>query len=154
MSLDLDIPILGKVEILSGFSAEQLRLIAFGSQRRELKAGRELFYQGQKAEGGYVVLGGRLDLLVDSQGNLNVVESFGTGSIIGEMSLLVENRRVGTAVAREDSLLLEIPRSVVRRVIEEYPEQAVQLHQKISKSVRQFVSRLEALEKKPSESEV
>ena len=97
MSLESDIPILKKVDILSNFSTDQLRLIVFGSQRRELKEGRELFYQGQKADCGFVILKGRLDLLVDFQGKLNVVESFGEGSIVGEMSLLVENRRVGTA---------------------------------------------------------
>ena len=145
MALESDIEVLSRAEFFSGFSHEQLRLIAFGSQRRHLAAGRELFYQGQKTESGFLVLSGKIDLLVDFQGSLNEVESFSTGSVIGEMALLVENRRVGTAVASEDSQLLEIPRSIVLRVVEEYPELALQLQGRISKSVGEFVENLESL---------
>ena len=40
------------------------------------------------------------------------------------------------AVARRDSQLIRIPRALFRRMLDEYPESAYRLHQKISRSMR------------------
>ena len=51
------------------------------------------------------------------------------------MALIAENERVGTAIARTDTVVLRIPRTVIHRILDEYPDLAVCLHRKISASV-------------------
>ncbi len=43
MALTDDIMLLGQVPLFAGFSDDQLRLIAFGAERRRVAAGQTLF---------------------------------------------------------------------------------------------------------------
>ena len=62
MSLDQDIAFLGSAPLFANFTREQLRLLAFGAERRRLTPGSRLFRQGGFCEGGYVVVEGTFTL--------------------------------------------------------------------------------------------
>ena len=63
MTLENDISVLAKIALFSDFNPDQLRLVAFGAQKRLIKTGTELFQRGERTDCGYAVMSGRLDLV-------------------------------------------------------------------------------------------
>ena len=146
MSLEDDIYLLQQIEMFSDFEPEHLRLIAFGSQKISIPRDQELFHHGDPTDGGYVVISGRIDLVIYKNETQKPLATFQRGSLIGEMALISRNERVGSAIACEDSELMKISRIMMHRILDEYPELAVRLHQRISASVRDFTQQLERVD--------
>lgn len=143
MSLENDINLLRQVQMFSDFHDEHLRLIAFGSQKISHVQGYELFREGQATDGGYVVVSGQIELLSFQNENVTSLGLFGPGSLLGEIALISMNKRVGTAIVRQDCEVLKISRIVMHRILNEYPELAVSLQRKISASIISFTKDLE-----------
>ena len=150
MSLDHDIASLRRVEIFSGFNEDQLRLIAFGSQKMDFPEGIELFHNAQSAEGGYVILSGEISLETYKNPNMPETTKLGPGTLIGEMALFTRNRHTGTATAISDTEVLKIRRDVVHRVLNEYPDLAAKLYRKIAKDITRIGGELERVQKRMS----
>jgi len=144
MALDDDIRILAGVRLFSGFTAEQLRLLAFGAERLTLPAGRRLFRQEDVADCAYVVTRGLVGLFYEDDGERAAVAEVGPGTLVGELALIADTKRLTGAEAHDDTELLRIDRRVFRRILEEYPETALTLHRRISADIRDLVSQLEA----------
>ena len=145
MAIGEDIEILSKVALLQGFDTEQLRLLAFGAQKRTLRAGDELYRQGTPTDGGFVVISGKIDLVNTIDGNEIVLESCGPGTTIGELALITKTTRISYAIAREDTELIRLSRTIFLRVLEEFPELAAQLHQQISDTVTDMVEKMDVI---------
>ena len=140
MTLSEDISRLGAIPLFDGFSAEQLRLLAFGSKRIIFRTGEVLFEQNALSDGAYALLSGQVDLVIDADGHANTAASLFDGSLIGETALIAANRRIATAIARTNVEAIYIPRDLFRRMLSEYPELALLLHERISSSVRNLLS--------------
>jgi cAMP-binding proteins - catabolite gene activator and regulatory subunit of cAMP-dependent protein kinases len=144
MALDEDTRILAGVRLFQGFTGEQVRLLAFGAERLVLPAGRRLFRQDDAADCAYVVVRGLVRLFYEDRGERVPVADVGPGTLVGELALIADTKRLTGAEAHEESELLKIDRRIFRRILEEYPEIAVTLHRRISADIRDLVSRLEA----------
>ena len=151
MTLTQDIELLSRVSLFEGFPDEQLRLLAFGSKRLFLRGGEELFREGTLSDGGYVVVTGQVDILVQRNGRELVMASQLENSLIGEMALIAPNRRIATALARTNAELIFIPRDLFKRMLSEYPHLAEQLHERISRSVRSMLKQMETVQTRLSE---
>lgn len=143
MALEDDIVALSKVSFFDGINADQLRLLAFGSEVESVFAGAELFFQDAPSNSGYVVLSGLVDLTVSLESGNKILASIEPGGLVGELALITDNLRATNAVARRDSRLMRIPRVLFLRMLERYPESAYDLHQKISRSVRATILQLD-----------
>ena len=135
MALATDIEVLRGLEIFSSFTREQLRLLAFGCQRLSFPAGTELYHSNQSADGAYVILSGKVELTIELNQTRHKMEIFAAGSILGELSMITRNRRVGTALAIEAVDLMKIRRDTMYRVIDEFPDLAAVLYDHIADSV-------------------
>lgn len=145
MALDDDIRILSGVRLFEGFTQEQLRLLAFGAENVRLSAGRELYEEGADADSAYIVVRGGIVLYRDRDGERAVVGYANSGVMLGELALIAETRRLTSARAEVDTDLLRLNRKLFRRILEEYPELAVMLRQRIVDELQALVSRIEAL---------
>jgi len=145
LSLEDDIKILQKVELFSDFDSEQLRLIAFGSQKLNYSSDVEIFHEGQSASGGYVIMEGSVDLLQHKKKEPEHLGTYSAGSILGELSLITSNRRRATAITRTDTVLLSIPRTVMMRILSEYPNLAVTIKEKIQHSITTLLRRMDSV---------
>ena len=135
MAPNANIQILQKLEIFSKFTEEQLRLLAFGCQKLNFPANAELYHNNQISDGAYVILSGSVELTLNTVSGHHKTETFDAGSVLGELSMITRNRRIGTAVAKEDVEVLNISRGTLYRVIEEFPELAAVLYDYIAESV-------------------
>lgn len=132
MALDRDLELLTSVAFFEGISAEALKLIAFSADPRDFADKERVFSAGDVAEGGLLVIDGRIDLLDERVAPPKVVERLGPGSLIGEMALIVETRRPKTAVAVGRARVLSIRRALFRRMLESYPDIAALLENRIA----------------------
>lgn len=86
--------------------------------RTVLPAGEWLFREGEPAEAMYVVVAGRLEVVIADV----VVRELGAGSILGELALLTRGRRSASVRARRDTTLLAVNREEFARAIAADPQ--------------------------------
>ena len=132
MGIEADVNALQQVPLFSGFSAEQLRLVAFGTERLSMGKGRELYREGDDADCGFLIMSGLVSLYEDREGSRNIVGTADAGTLLGEFALIAPTKRPTGAVTAEDCEVIRISRTLVRRVLEEYPDIASRLHQQLS----------------------
>lgn len=143
MALDDDIRILSMVGLFESFTPEQLRLLAFGAERLVLRAGRELFREGQSADCGYIIVSGNITLFQETENERLSIRTVGPGAMLGEIALIAQSSRLTGAVAEEETEVIRISRAIFRRILEEYPEAAASLHAHISRNLLQLISDIE-----------
>jgi CRP-like cAMP-binding protein len=148
MAIDTDVRALGQVPLFDGFTSEQLRLIAFGTEHLTMAKGRELYREGEAADCGFVILSGSVNLVEDHNMNRRVVHTAGPGSLLGELALIASGNRPTGAIAASDTEVIRISRSLFRRVLDEYPDLAARLHVALSKRFGTFIDEVAALEKR------
>jgi len=146
MSLDSDITLLSRVRLFEGFKPDHLRLLAFGAEARTLGAGTRVYRQDSLSDGGYVIVHGNVDLI--SGLNDSIISSHGPGGLIGEMALITETLHAASAIATEHTEVLKITRPLFRRMLNEYPELADLLQDRISQSVLEFTGQLDRIRAK------
>lgn len=139
MALEDDIALLSRVPLFAALGAEPVRLLAFSAETRALRAGDVLFREGNAADSGYVVVDGALVLA--GTGGLGEHRA-GPGALVGEIALIVETLRPATATAAEPTSVLRIPRALFRRVLTEFPEAAVRVHDDFRDKMRRTTSDL------------
>ena len=127
------------------FNEEELRLVAFGTESVHLKAGGVLFRVDEEADCAFLVIEGQVELLTDDSHRL--AETLGPGDLVGMLALInKDQRRAATAIAAEPCYLLRIPRSVISKVLEEYPEAASRIFDLIAARVKAFTRDLGPLQ--------
>lgn len=145
MALDDDIRILSGVRLFEGFSQEQLRLLAFGAENVHLPADRKLYREDDEADSAYVVISGRIALYREGDGDRIDMGSAGPGSMLGELALIADTRRLTSAAAEIDSEIIRLNRKMFHRILEEYPEAAERLHAHILADLQDLIARIESL---------
>ncbi|UHS57776.1 cyclic nucleotide-binding domain-containing protein [Agrobacterium vaccinii] len=125
MALNDDIQLLAKVPLFQGFTDDQLRLIAFGAERRKIAEGQALFREHSPAECAFVIARGGFDLYATGRGSKAELQAKTTaGTLLSELALFTLCERKYTAVAAEDSEVIRITRILFHRMIEEFPDVA------------------------------
>jgi CRP-like cAMP-binding protein len=136
MSLEDDVFLLERVPTLRLLGKEALRMLAIGSEQRDVARGDLLFAQGDEADSGYVVERGTFR--VDDGAGAETIA--GVGTLIGELALVVAMRRPATATALEYSSVVRISRSLFQRVLESDPDAARRLRDAFATRTSQIAS--------------
>ena len=131
MSLDTDIALIRSVPFLSVLGEEEARLVAFGAERRRMGAGERLMREGSYSDGAYIITAGAISITTKTGRR----EVMGPGTIVSPLALVSEIEHPQTALAAEPSEVLKVSRPLFRRVMEEYPEVARRLHERITEQL-------------------
>jgi CRP-like cAMP-binding protein len=145
MALDDDMALLGRQPLLSLMERDALRLLAFAAESRILRAGDVLFRAGEPSDGAILVVSGTIAVTTQDDGR-PAEEIVGPGALIGELSLFTSLPRPATAIAREPTQVMRLPRSVMRRVLGESPDSAEAIMAAIGDRLRGFVGELKAVQ--------
>ncbi|WP_320144312.1 cyclic nucleotide-binding domain-containing protein [uncultured Cohaesibacter sp.] len=148
MSLTSDIDLLKQVPFFDNFDNDQLRLLAFGAEMRAYRAKQVIFRQGDLADSGFVITEGQIRMTISENGFDLQSQILGPGSLIGEMALMAETRRSAMATAIEDVKVIQIRRVTFRRVMDEYPELAAIIHDRVAGRLAGLVDDLEKVRSK------
>jgi CRP-like cAMP-binding protein len=140
MSLDSDIALLKRVPLFVDLPNEPIRLLAFSAGRIDLAEDQVLFRENAPANSGYVVAKGGIRMTVGAKHK--VVADCEPGSLIGELALLIETVRPATATATAPSQVLEIDRTLILRMLGEFPRVAVGWRATMSERLMATISEL------------
>jgi CRP-like cAMP-binding protein len=145
MALNDDIRLLSQLPLFNEMSEDQLRLIAFGADRRVISGGQLLFREGSPAEGAYVILTGSVELSRTGRNGQQVVEAVvGAGTMLSELALITLVERKFTAVAREDTSIIRITRALFHRLMEEFPDAALLIENRIRDNIAALAAKAAA----------
>ena len=105
------------------FAGEERRDLVGRFRCRDAPAGSVLIAQGMRADGLYVLLSGRAEVLrYDDDGAERVVSAIKPGDFVGEMSLLTGRSAVATVRTATRALVLHLPTASFREVIMTHPQ--------------------------------
>jgi CRP-like cAMP-binding protein len=136
MSIDDDVTLLDRIPTLHLLGSAALRMLAIGSEQRDIRRGDLLFREGDEADSGFVVQRGAFRL--DNGAGAEVVA--GPGTLIGELALVVPMLRPSNALALEDSTVIRIARGLFKRVLESDPAAARRLRDEFATRTSQIAS--------------
>jgi CRP-like cAMP-binding protein len=136
MSIEDDVALLERVPTLRLLGASSLRMLAIGSEQRNVARGGTLFSAGDEADAGFIVQSGAFR--IEDAGGAAVVA--GPGALIGELALITAMKRPSTAVALEQSSAIRIARSLFQRVLESDPAAARRLRDEFASRTSQIAS--------------
>ncbi len=109
--------------LFAPFAGEERRALVERFRCRDAPAGSVLIAQGLRADGLYVLLSGRAEVLrYDANGTERMVSSIRPGDFVGEMSLLTGKAAVATVRTATRALVLHMPTGGFREVIMTHPQ--------------------------------
>jgi CRP-like cAMP-binding protein len=147
MALEDEIAFFEQVPTLAALGKQALRVLAIGAEARHLPSGAVLFYAGELADGGYIVQSGALSVepgASSGEGEYTI----GPGALLGELSLLSDTVSPVTAIAKEPTIVIRIPRTLFRKMLEGYPAAAARLRDVMASRIGQLTQDLEAVQRK------
>lgn len=136
MSIDDDVALLERVPTMRLLGSAALRMLAIGSEQRNLARGDTLFRQGDDADCGFIVRRGTLLIRDDTGAEVTA----GPGALIGELALVIAMQRPSTATALENASVVRIARSLFQRVLESDPDAARRLRDEFASRSSQIAS--------------
>ncbi|WP_024514995.1 cyclic nucleotide-binding domain-containing protein [Bradyrhizobium sp. Tv2a-2] len=136
MSIEDDVALLERVPTLRLLGSAALRMLAIGSEQRDVARGDTLFKQGDNADCGFIVQRGSFRIQDDSGAEVTA----GPGVLLGELALVVAMHRPSTATALEYATVVRIARSLFQRVLESDPEAARRLRDEFALRSSQIAS--------------
>jgi CRP-like cAMP-binding protein len=98
----------------------------------ELAAGQTIFNAGEPGNQMYIVMSGRVDIIINGQ----VTESVEPGGIFGEMALIDSTARSGTAIAVTDCTLEPIDERRFLYLVQQNPFFALHVMSVMSERLR------------------
>ncbi len=108
--------------VLQGGAPYELAPLLDAFEPVVLKRGEPLFRIGDKADGWYVVITGRLRVsLIDDEGRDKVLVETGAGEALGDLAILSGSPREVTAIAARDTTVARVKPEVFLKWVEQYP---------------------------------
>ena len=136
MSIEDDVALLERVPTLRLLGTPALRMLAIGSEQRNIGRGEMLFRAGDDADAGFIVQRGAFR--IEDGGGAEMIA--GPGALIGELALITAMRRPSTAIALEHSSVIRVARSLFQRVLESDPAAARRLRDEFAARTSQIAS--------------
>jgi len=87
------------------------------SSGRKYPAGRALFAQGASGDGCLAILHGRIEITKEMTGTVTVLDVLESGAFVGQDALIERTTRSVTARAAEESLVIELNREEMQRLL-------------------------------------
>jgi CRP-like cAMP-binding protein len=138
MSIEDDVALLERVPTLRLLGTASLRMLAIGSEQRDVAQHDPLFNVGDDADAGFIVQRGAFQISFEDGSSAEIVA--GPGALIGELALVVAMQRPATAIALEHSSVIRIARSLFQRVLESDPAAARRLRDEFASRTSQITS--------------
>lgn len=144
MALEDDIAFFEQVPTFAALGRQALQVLAIGAETRHLQSGAVLFYAGELADAAYLVQEGAL-LLEPGTFTERDEHVVGPGTLIGELALLTDTVAPATAIAKEPTTVVRIPRNLFRKMLEGYPAAAQRLRDLMASRVNSWTQELGAV---------
>ncbi len=113
-----------------------------------VSAGDWLFREGDPADDLYVIVSGRLEVMIEEP-EPTVIRTLGVGDAVGELAILAESTRSASVRARRDSELLRVSREEFTEILTTDPQLAIPIMRLLSRQLQQSRARAGAADALP-----
>jgi CRP-like cAMP-binding protein len=137
-----EIQMLRRVPFFSDMEPAKLKLLAFSSDRVFYDAGEELFRQGDIGDAAYVLLTGKVDVLVDSPGGEIKLAEMSGNAIVGEIAILCDGTRTATIRASTSVEALRIGKEQFFKLMSDFPDVTIRVMRVLAERLTQTTSEL------------
>ena len=135
-SIDRVQHILSELPFFEDFSTDELNYFANNLSLRSFPAETCLFKQNDIGDYLFIVVNGEVEVKIQSHSAYQfVIAKFGSGSTIGEMSLIDDTPRSATIIVSKPSDLLLLTRRCFDRVCEEKPKTGLKFLRGLTKTL-------------------
>jgi CRP-like cAMP-binding protein len=146
MSMDAVSAHLVRLEIFHGLKPLQITEIARHAERVVFKGGHVLIEDGRAGDAAIIVVGGDAVRTKAPMGRTEEEEPIEPGSMLGEMSMLIETDYSSTVVARSDVRALRITRDAMLTMMLEDPSLAEHLVAKVARRLHNIAAELRKID--------
>ncbi len=114
--------------------------IDFALEWVQVNAGQVIYHQGDDSDAIYIVLNGRLRLVVNNEeAGMKVMGEYGQGESVGELEVMTESTRPATLHAIRDTELAKFPRTLFNSLAQEHPGITIKISKIIASRMRSLV---------------
>jgi CRP/FNR family cyclic AMP-dependent transcriptional regulator len=142
MGLLDEVDLLRKIPLFSKMEPSKLKLLAFTSERLTYAEGDVLFEQGDAGDASYIIIGGKVDVVVDTPGGPLIVATLGENEIVGEIAILCDVPRTATVKAKTEVTTLRITKDLFFSLVVEFPQIAVEIMRELAHRLEVTTARL------------
>jgi CRP-like cAMP-binding protein len=139
MASDTFIGPLLRVPLFQGLTHLQLVELARRAERVMVRIGQPIIKAGDAGDGAFLIIVGDAERRDAASGEVSPVE---TGSLVGEMSMLIDTEYSSTIVAKNAIRALKITRAALYVQMERDPELAAHFVAKLSGRLHDFTAEL------------
>ena len=142
MSLNEEVELLRNIPLFSKLEASKLKLLAFTSERLTYDTDQVLCQQGDMGDAAYIIVDGAAWVVVDSPGGEIKVAELGRNDFVGEIAILCDVPRTATVKAVTKVVALRISKDLFFRLVEEFPQMAVEIMRELAHRLEQTTVQL------------
>lgn len=114
--------------------------IDFALEWVQVNAGQVIYHQDDDSDAIYIVLNGRLRLVLNNEeAGMKVIGEYGQGESVGELEVMTESARPATLHAIRDTELAKFPRSLFNSLAQEHPGITIKISKIIASRMRALV---------------
>jgi NTE family protein/lysophospholipid hydrolase len=129
---------LASLPLLAGIDPSVLREFDSEENWLQLAGGETLFAQGDPPDYLYILIHGRLQVIVErGSAEYEVVEQINPGACVGEMALLADEPRSATVRAIRDSELVRLSKDEFNLLLDRHPRGATEIGRILARRLRQ-----------------
>jgi len=137
---------IGGIPLFSGLPEKQLDELAKIVVTQRHKKGKNLFSEGSKAAGFYVIVSGKVKIYkLSLEGKEQILHIFGPGDFFGEVPVFAGGNYPASAETLDHTELMFFPRDAFMDLVRKEPSLAVNMLAVLSLRLRQFTHLIEDL---------
>ena len=114
------------IELFSGLSKTQCRIVALMASLRHLPAGERLMQAGEEGRELYVIIDGEVEASVERDGGRITLRRQGRGESVGVVGMFGQQRSANVDVVR-DARVLRLTQKNMERLASRYPRTAARV---------------------------
>lgn len=146
MTIESEVKSLQALPMFKGVDGAKLKLLAFASDRLSFMPNQRFFSQGDLSDSAYVILSGKVNVVLENGQNQLKVAEIPRGAIVGEMGVLSGSPRSATIIAAEPTEALRIGKDVFFDLLKEFPQISIAVMRDIAVRLERTNARLAALQ--------
>jgi hypothetical protein len=131
--------ILQDIPIFANLPPEDLEQIARIAREQWHPSASVIARQGEEGNVMYVIVSGKIQIVLESQGSSRVLAERGPGEIIGEKAIIDPAPRAAGMVTISETRLLSIEGEAYRSILRERPEVSLAVMQSLSHRLREMM---------------
>lgn len=135
MSLNKEVEVLRDVPLFSKIDHTKLKLLAFTSENLIYQDGQFLFREGETGDAAYILLKGKVAVIIETEKGPVEVAQLKRGDVVGEISILCDVPRTASVKAVESVQTLKVKQDTFKQLLTEFPAIAIEI-------MRELASRL------------